>query len=1111
VRALAVKRLARTLPDDPSVKTAVIARLDDQNSDVRLAAVRALSSLAATDEQVRSALTTRLSDETSAVRAAAVTALSGLVEESVDSDESSINSGATVSSPPGSDEYPPDQATRAVAEPVELDHESLFRRLNSSTRKVLYHAAGMRVYFTNSLAQNLGGISDDERDALRGTSTPLPLEYLVAGLFENESGPTRSLFRSKDIDDAKLAALLKEAANLPKPSRTEYSPLTLTFLPDLQPHATRAFQAARDIADEKAAAQIQSRHLLYGVLSVKDNPLVKLLADAGVSQADVPLTEGDTVPVPKTIAFVSADTSAGQDLLGFEADVNALSAIIAAKTIDPPLSIGLFGDWGSGKSFFMGKMDECIRSLTEIDRATKGNSAYCSNIVQIWFNAWSYVESDLWASLVTDIFEELARAIEKDPALFGDDSPATAKARLLAAMASARDVVAEEERRRDAAQDELRAVEEHIANLNLTDEQIQNKLGSKELLKDAYRAVVKDPSVKKQIDDAAKQLSIPEAQSAAGEMRASLLEIEGIWSALGFALKGWKSTRAWLYAAAVLIGIVILLFGIVPLALKFHIDSRIAGAAAAVLTALTWLAPFLKKASYGLEIIKNLKQQQQQRIDDERIKLERASKAQQEAVKRKREDAETRYENAKAELGRLEQTLKEMRADKQLLNFIRERSLSTDYTSRLGTVARARRDFKQLSDLMDRVRSEKQDGSTVLTNEQTPPLVLPRIDRIVLYIDDLDRCAEDRVVKVLEAVHLLLAFRLFVVIVAVDSRWLLRSLRQHSSAFQISNDGGTGISDEELAHWESTPLNYLEKIFQIPFYLRPMRQTGFARLVDSVVGKVATEPVSVSHHVPAPSGVKTLDSPRLAIADQKAVANIANAEHLVPEVEAVALKPPGIAADARSAITNAPDASSGSPAVTNTETSSTQDSHPQASSPLAEDINPAALQLREWERDFMKELHPLVTSPRSTKRFVNIYRLMRVSITDQKELTAFVGDKNGGEHRAALLLLAILTGYPAEATDILRDLLERERTETWWQYIDGLEETWNKTEKPSTGSGSLSSQRRKDLMAKLRLLRKMIPERQSSDQFAKWASKVAKYSFESGRVLMLLNDEIERD
>jgi hypothetical protein len=44
------------------------------------------------------------------------------------------------------------------------------------------------------------------------------------------------------------------------------------------------------------------------------------------------------------------------------------------------------------------------------------------------------------------------------------------------------------------------------------------------------------------------------------------------------------------------------------------------------------------------------------------------------------------------------------------------------------------------------------------------------LNRIVLFIDDLDRCDPDRVVKVLEAVYLLLAVKLFVVVVGVDAR-----------------------------------------------------------------------------------------------------------------------------------------------------------------------------------------------------------------------------------------------------------------------------------------------------------------------------------------------------
>jgi len=47
----------------------------------------------------------------------------------------------------------------------------------------------------------------------------------------------------------------------------------------------------------------------------------------------------------------------------------------------------------------------------------------------------------------------------------------------------------------------------------------------------------------------------------------------------------------------------------------------------------------------------------------------------------------------------------------------------------------------------------------------------PPLQRIVLYVDDLDRCPPTKVVDVLRATHLLLALPLFVVIVAVDPRW----------------------------------------------------------------------------------------------------------------------------------------------------------------------------------------------------------------------------------------------------------------------------------------------------------------------------------------------------
>ena len=66
----------------------------------------------------------------------------------------------------------------------------------------------------------------------------------------------------------------------------------------------------------------------------------------------------------------------------------------------------------------------------------------------------------------------------------------------------------------------------------------------------------------------------------------------------------------------------------------------------------------------------------------------------------------------------------------------------------------------------------------------------------------------------------------------------------------------------------------------------------------------------------------------------------------------------------------------------------------------------------------MKKLFPFVPSPRAAKRLVNVYRLLRATV-GRDEWSTFLGAGGDGDFRAVLLLLALLTGYPSEGTDIL--------------------------------------------------------------------------------------------
>ena len=122
-------------------------------------------------------------------------------------------------------------------------------------------------------------------------------------------------------------------------------------------------------------------------------------------------------PVAKTLPSIrfavsgfSADTRTERDLIGIGAEVDAFAYLIAAKALRSPLAVGLFGDWGCGKSFFMESLRRRIHKITD-DAKQEGNSQrdihIFKSIVQIEFNAWHYVEGNLWASLVEHIFRNL--------------------------------------------------------------------------------------------------------------------------------------------------------------------------------------------------------------------------------------------------------------------------------------------------------------------------------------------------------------------------------------------------------------------------------------------------------------------------------------------------------------------------------------------------------------------------------------------------------------------------------------------------------------------------------------------------------------------------------
>ena len=384
------------------------------------------------------------------------------------------------------------------------------------------------------------------------------------------------------------------------------------------------------------------------------------------------------------------------------------------------------------------------------------------------------------------------------------------------------------------------------------------------------------------------------------------------------------------------------------------------------------------------------------------------------------------------------------------MRFLKERASAEDYRRHLGLVNLVRRDFEQLSYLLTKA-GEQKDAS------------LPQIDRIVLYIDDLDRCRADRVTEVLEAVHLLLAFPLFTVVVAVDPRWLRQSLLDHYPHLLGGvGDEGSKLRKRSLAK-PATPQDYLEKIFQVPFNLQPMEKTGFAAMVALLFPAAGPAKPEVQPSLLNPEAQSPKDlTPVIPIPPVTSAAPTA-----VTESKVVAVQPVETPASPLLA-TVLPEAAK-----------------PQSDQPPPD---PQRLTLTKKEVADVQRFQPLFQTPRAVKRLANTYCLIRVGVNED-EWSGYLGpDEKPGIYRVPMLLLAVASAFPTLARPWM--LWLQEKTPARWQIAgrdiaDLTTKYWDTTD--GTDWKLLACN-----LDQLDLDGWPAPE---SKVIAKWAPRVARYSF----------------
>jgi hypothetical protein len=152
---------------------------------------------------------------------------------------------------------------------------------------------------------------------------------------------------------------------------------------------------------------------------------------------------------------------------------------------------------------------------------------------------------------------------------------------------------------------------------------------------------------------------------------------------------------------------------------------------------------------------------------------------------------------------------------RSLPDFLKTRIEEGLYQKELGLLDQIQNDIQELSDTLLPAQA-----SGALDRENTDTL-FPRGDpRVVLFIDDLDRCPPDKVVEVLEAAQLLVKTQLFVVVIAIDVRYVTRALENQYRGVLVRSGEPSG-------------LDYIEKIIQIPYRVRPVAAKGVERYLSS--------------------------------------------------------------------------------------------------------------------------------------------------------------------------------------------------------------------------------------------------------------------------------------
>lgn len=560
------------------------------------------------------------------------------------------------------------------------------------------------------------------------------------------------------------------------------------------------------------------------------------------------------------------DRAHGEDQLGIRDEVEALAETLLLRDVEPPVAIGVLGGWGSGKSFVIHLINQYVQSVrAKSVKKGWGNEdekdpqvpAFVGHIYQINFNAWTYAKSNLWASLMDTIFSSLNRQMQLERLLahkeLSPNGPPPSKDQIVANMLAGGDefkkiyldnVQIDQDKdlepwRKNLVHwsqylmketllwnimrgqqvetfEKLKDTEEQLHQLKQRREQFEkervlNEIEASDLddtARLAYLQSIKNfmlAFLSDALSGAAKE-ELKKQDVKDEDIQKFLKEAKGVWGGLNTIIAAFRRSKLYLLWAIIFFALTLFLPSFWTEYAEKPIQFYIAQGISIFLTILpvakvlySWAVKFVSISQEANKILEGAYATQQAKHAE--IIVNSTDMPLSQKISQLQNDISQGSLAAYDALINLLETQAEEQRQKigpsakysNLFEFVQSRIDAAVYENQLGLMHQVRQDVDELTfNLVDNADKD----------------IFPRgKPRVILYIDDLDRCPPGRVVEMLEAVQLLLNTKLFIVILGLDTRYVTRALEKEY---------------KEILQHEGDPsgLDYIEKIIQIPYRVR---------------------------------------------------------------------------------------------------------------------------------------------------------------------------------------------------------------------------------------------------------------------------------------------------